>query len=110
MYLHSQADQRLKQNHEDLLLLAHLQELYLSVTDFGLILSQELVITNVRCVAVFVMLSESVAYHAARSFDVKPADLGFKSTDQTWHYEQWLHLKFASRKCRQNPSLADSNS
>ena len=43
MYLHSQADQRLKQNHEDLLLLAHLQELYLSVTDFGLILSQELV-------------------------------------------------------------------
>ena len=35
------AEQRLKQNHEDELLLAHLQELYLSVKVFGLILSQE---------------------------------------------------------------------
>ena len=35
------ADQRLKQNHEDVLLFAHLQELYLSVKEFGLILSQE---------------------------------------------------------------------
>ena len=42
MYLLLQADRRLKQNHEDLLLLAHLHELYLSVKDFGLILSQEL--------------------------------------------------------------------
>ena len=42
MYLLLQVDQRLKQNHEDLPLLAHLQELYLSVKDFGLILSQEL--------------------------------------------------------------------
>ena len=39
--LKSRADQRLKQNHEDLPLLAHLQELYLSVKDYGL-LSQEL--------------------------------------------------------------------
>ena len=37
-----QADQRLKQNQEDLPLLAHLQELYESVKDFGLILRQEL--------------------------------------------------------------------
>ena len=37
------AAQRLKQNHEDLPLLAHLQELYLSVKDLGLILSQQLV-------------------------------------------------------------------
>ena len=66
--------------------------------------------TNGPSVAVFVMLSESVAYHGERSFDVKPADLGFKSTDQTWHYEWWLHLKFASRKCRKDPSLTDSNS
>ena len=31
-----QADQRKKQNHEDVLLPAHLQELYLSVKDLGL--------------------------------------------------------------------------
>ena len=37
-----QADQRLKQNHEDLPLLAHLQELYLFVKEYGLILIQEL--------------------------------------------------------------------
>ena len=34
MYLLLRADQRPKQNHEDVLLLAHLQELYLSVKDF----------------------------------------------------------------------------
>ena len=34
--------QRLKQNQEDLLLFAHLQELYLFVKEFGLILNQEL--------------------------------------------------------------------
>ena len=43
MYLLLQADQRLKQNHEDLPLLAHLQELYLSVKEYGLMLSQELI-------------------------------------------------------------------
>ena len=37
------AIERLKQNQEDLPLLTHLQELYLSVKDFGLILSQELI-------------------------------------------------------------------
>ena len=36
MYLLLRADQRLKQNHEDVLLLAHLEELYLSVKDLGL--------------------------------------------------------------------------
>ena len=35
------SDQRPKQNHEDVLLPAHLQELYLSVKDLGLILSQK---------------------------------------------------------------------
>ena len=43
MYLLLRADQKLKQNDEDVLLLAHLQELYLSVKDLGLMLSQELV-------------------------------------------------------------------
>ena len=43
MYLLLRADQRLKQHHEDVLLLAYLQELYLSVKDFGLILWQELI-------------------------------------------------------------------
>ena len=42
MYLLLQADQRLKHNHADLPLLAHLQELYLFVKEYGLILSQEL--------------------------------------------------------------------
>ena len=37
-----QADQKLKANHEDLPLLAHLQELYLFVKEYGLILNQEL--------------------------------------------------------------------
>ena len=36
------ADQRLKQNHKDVLLPAHLQELCLFVKDCGLILHQEL--------------------------------------------------------------------
>ena len=42
MYLLLQADQRLKQDHEDLPLLAHLQELYQFVKENGLILNQEL--------------------------------------------------------------------
>ena len=41
MYLLLRADQRLKQNHEDGLLAAHQQELYLSVKDLGLIKSQK---------------------------------------------------------------------
>ena len=41
-YVHTQAVQRLKQNREDLQLLAHLQGLYLFVKEFGLILNQEL--------------------------------------------------------------------
>ena len=43
MYLLLRADQRLKQNHEDVLLPAHPQELVLSVKDLGLMLSQELI-------------------------------------------------------------------
>ena len=42
MYLLLRADQRLKQNHEDVLLPTHLRELYLSVWDLGLILSQKI--------------------------------------------------------------------
>ena len=41
-YLLLQADERLKQNQEDLPLLAHLHELYLFVEEYGLILNQEL--------------------------------------------------------------------
>ena len=37
MYLLLRVDQRLKQNHEDVLLPAHLQELYLSVKDMRLV-------------------------------------------------------------------------
>ena len=43
MYLLLRADQRLKQNHKDVLLPAHLQELYLPVKDLGLILSQKII-------------------------------------------------------------------
>ena len=42
MYLLLQADQRPKQNHEDLPLLADLQELYIFLKEHGLILNQEL--------------------------------------------------------------------
>ena len=42
MYLLLRADQRLKQDHEDLPVLAHLQELYVFVKEYGLILNQEL--------------------------------------------------------------------
>ena len=42
MYLFLQADQRLKQNRENLPILVHLQELYLFVKEYGLILNQEL--------------------------------------------------------------------
>ena len=42
MYLHLQADQRLKQYQEDPLLFAHLQELYLLEKEDGLTKNQEL--------------------------------------------------------------------
>ena len=35
-------------------------------------------------------------------FDVVPAAIRLKATDQTWQYEQWLHLKFAGRKHRRD--------
>ena len=44
------------------------------------------------------------------STNVVPAAIGLKTTDQTWHYEQWLHLKFAGRKHRRDVSPADSKS
>ena len=43
MYLLLRADQRLKQNHEDVLLPAHPQELYLSEKEFGLIFRQKII-------------------------------------------------------------------
>ena len=42
MHLLLRFDQRLKQNHEDVFLVAHLQELYLFVKEYGLTLNQEL--------------------------------------------------------------------
>ena len=49
-YLLLQADQRLKQNQEDLPLLAHLEEFFLLVKQYGLILSQELnLIKHTKC-------------------------------------------------------------
>ena len=44
------------------------------------------------------------------SINVVPAAIGLRATDQTWHNEQWLHLKFAGRKHRRDVSLADSQS
>ena len=43
MYLLLRADQRLKQNREDVFLPAHLQELYLSVKDLGLDIEPEII-------------------------------------------------------------------
>ena len=53
MYSLLRADQRPKQDHGDVLLLAHLQELYLSVKDLGLILSQKFIrlsLTSVKTI------------------------------------------------------------
>ena len=36
------------------------------------------------------------------SIDVVPAAIWVKATGQTWHYEQWLHLKFAGCKRRRD--------
>ena len=43
MYLLLRVDQRLKRNHEDVLLPAHLQDLYPSGKELGLILSQKII-------------------------------------------------------------------
>ena len=43
MCLLLRANERLKQNHEDVLLVAHVQGLCQSVKDLGLVLSQELI-------------------------------------------------------------------
>ena len=37
-------------------------------------------------------------------FNVKPAELGLKSTDQTWYLKRWLLLKFGGRKTRRDGS------
>ena len=39
------------------------------------------------------------------SFDIKPAEVGFRSTDQTCNYDQWLHLKNARPKRRRDGRL-----
>ena len=44
------------------------------------------------------------------SIDVVLVAIGLKATDQTWLYEQWLHLKFAVRKRRRDVSPANSKS
>ena len=44
------------------------------------------------------------------SVNVVPASIGLKTTDQTWDYEQLLHLNFAGRKHRRDSSPADSKS
>ena len=44
------------------------------------------------------------------SFNIKPAELGLKPNDQTWHHERWSHFKLARRKRRRDASRADSNS
>ena len=44
------------------------------------------------------------------SFNVVPASIGLEPTDQTRHYEQWMHLKFAGRKRRRDTSSSCSKS
>ena len=63
MYLLLRADQKLKQNHEDVLLLAHLQELFLSVKDLGLILSQKIIrLSLAKCQNKWVLFFDMVIY------------------------------------------------
>ena len=61
----------------------------------------------------FVNVSESqykwlIMHHG--SFDVVPASIGPKTTDQTWHYEQWMHLKIRQSQTRRHASPWDSKS
>ena len=50
MHVLLQAGQRPKQNHKDVLLPAHLQKLYLSVKDLGLMLSQKIIrLSLIQC-------------------------------------------------------------
>ena len=44
------------------------------------------------------------------SINVVLASIGLRTTDRTWHCEQWLHPKFAGRKRRRDGSPADSKS
>ena len=44
------------------------------------------------------------------SFNVVTASIGLKTTDKTWHQEQWMHLNFANCKRRRNASPSDSKS
>ena len=41
---------------------------------------------------------------------VIPAAIGLRATHHTWHYEQWLHLKFAGRQRRRDLSPAGRRS
>ena len=61
----------------------------------------------------FVTLPESLSQWLLMrhgSINIVPVSIGLKTTDQTWHYEQWPHLKFAGRKRRRDVSPADSKS
>ena len=61
----------------------------------------------------FVVLPESQRHWLIMrhgSINVVPATIGLKTTDQTWHYEQWPRLKFAGRKRRSVAFLADTKS
>ena len=98
MYLLLRADQRLKQNHEDVLLLAHLQDLYLSVKDLGLMLSQELVrISLTQCQIGWVLFFVMVIYLEKK---MERLNSGDKKDDLRNKFEHSRHWSDEMRKSK----------
>ena len=61
----------------------------------------------------FVVLADSQCHWLIMrhgSINAVTASIGQSTTDQTWHQEQGLHLKFAESKRRRDASPADSKS
>ena len=44
------------------------------------------------------------------SFEMQPVSVDLRPSHKTWRYEQWVHLKFASRKRRKDRSPSGTKS
>ena len=93
MYLLLRADQRLKRNHEDVLLLAHLQELYLSVKELGPMLNQKIIRQSSIRTRNSLSPSSSMSFRTQshRSFN----------TGQCFNSERFLRVHLSHRMCNQ---------
>ena len=102
MYLLLQADQRLKQNHEELPLPAHLQELYLSVKDLGLILSQKRVRLSSYPVSKQTEYSSSSwSITSRRRWCDWILEIKRLSSEQIWELSALVLMKCGRAKCKE---------